>query len=147
MPSSPHLKKEADPFSEMFFFLLFRMLDNKQSPESQWFWVVHTIVRTLKVMILSSNVLTGTACLAFHWSLNHTRWQVNERVAQAARDIANCLHLSLQCIDFSSGLYRYTAPGELWDYLRGARRQWDGKCCWRHAPPSALIPYLQLKGL
>jgi hypothetical protein len=42
-----HLKMETDPVSETLCFLAFRILDDGQNPEPQWFWVLYTITRIL----------------------------------------------------------------------------------------------------
>jgi hypothetical protein len=43
---SPHLKPETDQVSETMCFLEFRKLDDRQSPETQWFWVLYALVKT-----------------------------------------------------------------------------------------------------
>jgi hypothetical protein len=48
---------KTDPVSKMFCFLAFRILDNGQSPEPQWFWVLYTMVKILSIIaVLGSEV-------------------------------------------------------------------------------------------
>jgi hypothetical protein len=44
---APHLRTETDPFSETSCFLVSRIPDDGQSPKTQEFWVLYTIIRTL----------------------------------------------------------------------------------------------------
>jgi hypothetical protein len=54
--SLTHLRMETGPVSETLCFLVSRIPDAGQTPETQWFWVLFTAVRTLH--ILSLRVLT-----------------------------------------------------------------------------------------
>jgi hypothetical protein len=42
---SPHLKAKKDLVSETLYFLVIRIPDDGQSPQTQWFWVLYTTVR------------------------------------------------------------------------------------------------------
>jgi hypothetical protein len=48
---SLHLKTKRDPVSKTLCFLVFRIPDDGQNPETQWFWVLYTVVRTLWIII------------------------------------------------------------------------------------------------
>jgi hypothetical protein len=56
MSSSPHLRMERDPVSETCF-LVFRIADDVQSRETEYFWVPYTIVTTIKIPQVSGKFL------------------------------------------------------------------------------------------
>jgi hypothetical protein len=47
---SHHLRTETVPVAETSCFLLFRIQDDGQSPNTKWFWVSYKIARTLEIL-------------------------------------------------------------------------------------------------
>jgi hypothetical protein len=60
--SSLHLRMETDPVSETLCFLVFRVPDDGQSPHTQWFWVLYTIIRTLQNLQV---FFTSSSCILY----------------------------------------------------------------------------------